>query len=186
MSSYNTSKELVKSLARYLDFQPQETRAALVVFNTQTSLMSDFESFGTVSDFTNIVDGTPLLGGDRSVSDALRTAATMFPKSSSASKVIFLVTSGKPLINEDGSIIGDIVDKLGTLGVRVYFALIDPASNLEGFRDISESSANVFTIESRSDISQQVDSVGSQLITDSGTLWCFISILNITVFKLNY
>ncbi|KAK2561274.1 Collagen alpha-6(VI) chain [Acropora cervicornis] len=165
-SSYNTSKELVKSLARYLDFQPQETRAALVVSNTQTSLMSDFESFGAVSNFTNIVDGTPLLGGDRSVSEALRTAATMFPKSSSASKVIFLITSGKPLINEDGNIIGNIVDKLGTLGVRVYFALIDPDSNLEGFR---ESSANVFTIESRSDISQQVDSVGSQLITDSAT-----------------
>lgn len=74
------------------------------------------------------------------------------------------------MINEDGNIIGNIVDKLGTLGVRVYFALIDPDSNLEGFRDISEGSANVFTIESRSDISQQVDSVGSQLITDSGTL----------------
>ena len=130
---------------------------------------SDFESFSTVSDFADIVDGTPLLGGDRSVSEALQTAATMFPRSS-ASKVIFLVTSGKPLINEDDNIIGNIVDKLGTLGVRVYFALIDPDSNLEGFRDISERSANVFTIESRSDISQQVDSVGSQLISDSGTL----------------
>lgn len=160
----------MKSLARFLDFQPQETRAALVVSNIRTTPISDFETFSTVSDFTYIVDGTPHLGGDRSLSEALRTAATMFPKSSSVSKVIFLVTSGKPLINEDGSIIGHIVDKLGTLGVRVYFALIDPESKLEGFRDINESSANVFEIESRGDISQQIYAVGSQLITDSGTV----------------
>ena len=169
-STYNTSKNFVRSLSGYLDVNPQEIRTALLVFNDQPVMISDFERYSSASDFASIVDGTPHLGGDRSLSEALRTAAVMFPMSSSSiSKVIVLVTSGNPLSSEDDSSVDDVMDKLGDLGVRLYVALIDPDSNIEGFRRLTESPKNVFVMDTLGDISMQINQIGSQLIRDSGT-----------------
>lgn len=168
-STYNTEKDLVKSLARYLKIDPQGTRAALIVFNGRPSVISDFESFRSASEFESKVDGVPHYGGSRSISDALRTAAGMFPKSpSSVSKVIFLVTSGKPLQPQDENSAGDVIDMLSTMGVRTYVALIGPSPNIQEFRSLVDNTESVFTIESRSDVPKQIDQVGSHVLTDSG------------------
>lgn len=168
-STYNTVKDLVKSLSRFLNVNPQGVRAALVVFNGRASVISDFESFRSASDFESTVDSVPHYGGSRSVSDALRTAAGMFPKSpSSVSKVVFLVTAGKPLQKEDGSSVGDVIDTLSAMGVRTYIALIGPSPNIQEFRSSVNNPENVFAIASRSDIPKQINQVGSQVLTDSG------------------
>lgn len=168
-ATYSTVKDLIKSLARYLNINPQGVRAALVVFNGRASVISDFESFRSASDFESMVDSVPHYGGSRSVSDALRTAAGMFPKSpSSVSKVVFLVTSGKPLQKEDGSSVGGVIDKLSAMGVRTYIALVGPSPDIQEFRSNVENPENVFAITSRSEIPKQINQVGSQVLSDSG------------------
>lgn len=170
-SMYNTEKDLIKSLARYLNIDPQGTRAALIAFNGQPVVISDFESFRSASVFESVVDNVPHYGGNRSVSEALRTAAGMFPKSpSSVSKVVFLVTSGKPLQNEDWNSVGDVLNKLSALGVRTYVALIGPSPGIPDFRSSLENPENVFAIPSRGDIPEQINQIGSQVLTDSGKL----------------
>ena len=170
-STYNTAKDLIKSLARYLNINQEGARAALLVFNGRPSIISDFESFRSASDFESTVDRVPHYGGGRSVSDALQTAAGMFPKSpSSVSKVVFLVTSGKPLQKDDGSSVGDVIDKLSALGVRTYVALIGPSPNIQEFTSNVENPENVFAVASRSDIPKKIKQVGSQVLSDSGKL----------------
>jgi len=170
-STYNTEKELIKSLARYLNIDHSGTRAALIVFDGRSVVISDFESFRSASVFETIVDSVPHYGGDRSVSEALRTAAGIFPKSpSSVSKVVFLVTSAKPLQNEDWNSVGDVLNKLYALGVRTYVALIGPSPSIPDFRSSLENPENVFAIPSRSDISEQINQIRSQVLTDSGEL----------------
>lgn len=168
-STYNIEKALVKSLARFLNINPQGTRAALIVFNGRPSVISDFESFRSAFDFESAVDRVPHYGGSRSVSDALRSAAKMFPKSpSSVSNVIFLVTSGKPLQKQDGSSVGDVIDRLSTMGVRTYVALIGSSPSIQEFRSNVQNPENVFAIATRSDIPKQINQVGSHVLTDSG------------------
>ena len=170
-ATYNTEKDLVKYLARYLNINPRDTRAALVLFNSRPMVISDFESFSSARDFESAVDRAPHLGGDRSVSDALQTAAGMFPNSpSSVSKVIFLVTSGKPLNNNDDSSMGDVIDKLSALGVRTFVVLVGPTPSIEEFASKLGNPENVFAIEAKSDIPKQINRVGSQVLTDSGKL----------------
>lgn len=170
-STYNTEKDLIKSLARYLNIDPKGTRAALIVFNGRPVVISDFESFRSASDFESVVDKVPHYGGRRSVSDALRTAAGMFPKSpSSVSKVVFLVTSGKPLQNEDRNSVGDVLNKLSAMGVRTYVALIGPSPSIPDFTSNFENPENVFALPSRSDIPKQINQIGSHVLTDSGKL----------------
>ena len=173
-SIYNTEKDLIKSLARYLNLDPKGTRAALVIFNGRPTVISDFESFSSASDFASTVDGAPHLGGDRSISEALQSAAKMFTNSpDSVSKVIFLVTSGKPLNNEDRSSVADVVDRLGSMGVRTYVALVGTTPTGEEFRAMVENPENVFAIESRGEIPKQINRVGSHVMTDSGKLQMF-------------
>ena len=168
-STYNTEKDLIKSLARYLNIDPQGTRAALVVFNGRPVVISDFESFRSASAFESVVDKVPHFGGNRSVSEALRTAAGMFLKSpSSVSKVVFLVTSGKPLQNDDWNSFGDVLNKLYAQGVRTYVALIGPSPSIPDFRSSLENPENVFAIPSGGDIPEQINQIGSQVLTDSG------------------
>ena len=170
-SMYNTEKDLIKSLARYLNIGSQGTRAALIVFNGRPVVISDFESFKSASDFESVVDKVPHYGGNRSVSDALRAAAGMFPKSpSSVSKVVFLVTSGKQLQNEDRNSVGNVLNKLDAMGVRSYVAVVGSSSSIPDFRSNLENPENVFSIPSRSDIPQQINEIGSQVLTDSGKL----------------
>lgn len=179
-STYNTVKDLIKSLARYLNIDPQGTRAGLVVFNGKASVISDFESFRSASEFESTVDSVPHYGGGRSVSDALLTAAGMFPKSpSSVSKIVFLVTSGKPLQKEDGSSVGDVIDKLSAMGVRTYVALVGQSPNMQEFRSNVENPENVFAIASRSEIPKQIDQVGSQVLNDSGKFNLILAVLNV-------
>lgn len=168
ISTYNTAKDLVKRLARYLNINPEGTRAALAVFNGRPRMVTDFESFRSTSDFESAVDKAPHLGGNRSVSVALRSAGKMFDSPSSVSKVIFLVTSGRPLDNEDGSSAGDVIDKLSSLGVRTYVVLLGPINNPGKFRSMVEDPENVFAIDSQEDISKKINQVGSHVITDSG------------------
>lgn len=170
-SIYNTEKDVIKSLARYLKVDPQGTRAALIAFDGRPVVISDLESFRSASDFESVVDKVPHYGGSRSVSGALRTAAGMFPKSpSSVSKVVFLVTSGKPLQNKDKNSVGNVFNKLYAMGVRSYVALIGPSPSIPDFRSSLENPENVFTIPSRSDIPEQINQIGSQVLTDSGKL----------------
>ena len=173
-STYNTEKDLIKSLARYLNIDPQGTRAALVIFNGRPTVISDFESFSSTSDFESAVDEAPHLGGDRSISEALQSAAKMFTNSpASASKIIFLVTSGKPLNNEDGSSVADIIGRLSSMGVRTYVALVGTNPTGEEFRAMVENPENVFAIESQGEIPKQINRVGSHVMTDSGKLHIF-------------
>ena len=173
-STYSTEKDLIKSLARYLNIDPQGTRAALVIFNGRPTVISDFESFSSASDFESAVDEAPHLGGDRSISEALQSAARMFTNSpASASKIIFLVTSGKPLNNEDGSSVADIVGRLSSMGVRTYVALVGTTPTGEEFRAMVEDPENVFAIESQGEIPKQINRVGSHVMTDSGKLHVF-------------
>ena len=174
-STYNTEKYLIKSLARYLNIDPQGTRAALIAFNGQPVVISDFESSRSASVFESVVDNVPHYGGNRSVSEVLRTAAGMFLKSpSSVSKVVFLVTSGKPLQNEDWNSVGDVLNKLYALGVRTYVALIGQSPSIPDFGSSLENPENVFAIPSRSDIPEQINQIGSQVLTDSGKLNSFL------------
>ena len=174
-STYNTEKYLIKSLAKYLNIDPQGTRAALIAFNGQPVVISDFESFRSASVFESVVDNVPHYGGNRSVSEALRTAAGMFSKSpSSVSKVVFLVTSGKPLQNEDWNSVGDVLNKLYALGVRTYVALIGQSPSIPDFGSSLENPENVFAIPSRSDIPEQINQIGSQVLTDSVKLNSFL------------
>lgn len=174
-STYNTEKYLIKSLARYLNIDPQGTRAALIAFNGQPVVISDFESSRSASVFESVVDNVPHYGGNRSVSEALRTAAGMFLKSpSSVSKVVFLVTSAKPLQNEDWNSVGDVLNKLYALGVRTYVALIGQSPSIPDFGSSLENPENVFAIPSRSDIPEQINQIGSQVLTDSGKLNSFL------------
>ena len=174
-STYNTEKYVIKSLARYLNIDPQGTRAALIAFNGQPVVISDFESSRSASVFESVVDNVPHYGGNRSVSEVLRTAAGMFLKSpSSVSKVVFLVTSGKPLQNEDWNSVGDVLNKLYALGVRTYVALIGQSPSIPDFGSSLENPENVFAIPSRSDIPEQINQIGSQVLTDSGKLNSFL------------
>lgn len=173
-STYKTEKDLIKSVARYLNIDPQGTRAALVIFNGRPTVISDFESFSSTSDFESAVDEAPHLGGDRSISEALQSAAKMFTNSPApASKIIFLVTSGKPLNNEDGSSVADIVGRLSSMGVRTYVALVGATPTGEEFRAMVENPENVFAIESQGEIAKQINRVGSHVMTDSGKLHIF-------------
>lgn len=172
-STYTTEKDLVKSLARYLNIDPKGTRAALIVFNGRPSVISDFESFRSLTEFESKVDEVPHYGGDRSVSDALWEAAGMFPKSpSSVSKVIFLVTSGKPLQPQDKNSAGDVINELSAIGVRTYLALVGPSAKIQDFRFLVDKTESVFTIESNGDVPKQVNQVGSYILSESGRSLC--------------
>lgn len=172
-STYTTEKDLVKSLARYLNIDPKGTRAALIVFNGRPSVISDFESFRSLTEFESKVDEVPHYGGDRIVSDALREAAGMFPKSpSSVSKVIFLVTSGKPLQPQDKNSAGDVINELSAIGVRTYLALVGPSAKIQDFRFLVDKTESVFTVESNGDVPKQVNQVGSYILSESGGSLC--------------
>ena len=80
------------------------------------------------------------------------------------------MTSGKPLQNEDWNSVGDVLNKLSALGVRTYVALIGPSPGIPDFRSSLENPENVFAIPSRGDIPEQINQIGSQVLTDSGKL----------------
>ena len=171
VSSYNLGKNLVKSLARYFNVDPQGSRAALIVFNGRPSVIADLDDFNSASDFSNTVDTAPYLGGNRGISEALGAAAGIFLKSDlSVSKIAFLVTPGEPIRGQQGRLVQEALQKLRAIGVRTYVALIGQAPHIEGFKTVVEDPGRLFWIKSLDDIPRQINDVGKRVLTDSGTL----------------
>ena len=161
-------KDFVKSLAKFLNVAPGNSRAALVVFGTSPYTEIRFNDYRTLRDFNGRVDQARAVGGSRRMDYALQEATKVLRagKRRGVPHVVVLVTTGKQSRSEDSIPLDDALGPLEKLGAHTFVVAIghDP-----------DTSTDVLRVPSINDLPSRVYGMAKQIKSSSGMKLYFCS-----------
>lgn len=86
----------MRSLGQYLNIQPDQSRAALVVYGSRTLTVIPLYNSQTFARFDSMLTKTPFLGGARRYDKALDSAGDIFTNArENVPKIMLLFVAGK-------------------------------------------------------------------------------------------
>lgn len=124
-NDYRTEKDFVKALAKLLNVAPGKSRASLVTYSNNPSVIFRLNGYRNSLDFEQQVDRAPLLGGSRRMDKALETAGTILNEARrSAPKIAVLLTTGRQTAERDTKLLDEAVKPLESIGAKTYVIAI--------------------------------------------------------------
>lgn len=132
LNDYKIQKGFVQRIALHLGVFNGKSRAALVAYGVNASVVFSFGGYSSNSEFLTRVNDAPIIGGERRVDSALDTSAALLLEARSVMpKAIFLLIAGRQSSDVDSIPIKDAARPLHQLGAWVYVMAI-------GQTDVSE------------------------------------------------
>lgn len=124
-NNYRTEKDFVKALAKLLNVAPGKSRASLITYSNNPSVIFRLNGYRNSLDFEQQVDRAPLLGGSRRMDKALETAGTILNEARrSAPKIAVLLTTGRQTAERDTKLLDEAVKPLESVGAKTYVIAI--------------------------------------------------------------
>lgn len=121
LNDYKIQKGFVQRIALHLGVFNGKSRAALVAYGANASVVFTFGGYSSNSEFLTRVIDAPTIGGERRVDRALDTSAALLLESRSVMpKAIFLLIAGRQSSVVDSIPIKDAARPLHQLGAWVY------------------------------------------------------------------
>lgn len=132
LQDYKIEKGFVQRIAFHLGIFHKKSRAALVVYGANASVVFGFGGYSSNSEFLRRLNDAPSIGGGRRVDSALDAAAAMLLDTrSTMPKAVILIMAGKQSSGLGFMPIKDAARPLHQLGAWVYIMAI-------GQPDVSE------------------------------------------------
>lgn len=125
LNDHKMEKGFVQRIALHLGVFNRKSRAALVAYGANASVVFGFGGYSSNSEFLTRINDAPSIGGERRVDSALDTAAALLLDSRSVMpKAVFLLIAGRQSSLVDSIPIQDAARPLHQLGAWVYIMAI--------------------------------------------------------------
>lgn len=125
LNDYKIEKGFVQRIALHLGVFNRKSRAALVAYGANASVVFGFGGYSSNSDFLTRINNAHSIGGEPRVDSAFDTAAALLLDSRSVMpKVVFLLIAGRQSSLADSIPIKDAARPLRQLGAWVYIMAI--------------------------------------------------------------
>ncbi|KAK3745599.1 hypothetical protein QZH41_005840 [Actinostola sp. cb2023] len=161
-----TQKLFVKQLARLLNVQPGSSRAALVTYSKNPSIVFSFNDYTSMENFDQSVDRAPYLGGTRRIDNALKTAAQLVQQArSDVPKLVVLLTAGRQ--GPGATSVSEAVKPLNKLGARTFIVALGPNPDPRQLLPAVTSSSDLTVVKSYADLRPQAPPLSRHMASES-------------------
>jgi hypothetical protein len=129
---YRTEKDFVRSLARYLNVTPGNSRAAIVTYGKNATKVLGFTDYKTIPEFERRLLNAPSVGGVRRIDSALKAAEDLLTQTRPDSKkIVVLLTAGQQARVTDSKALDLATKPLRDAGAQTFVISIgnDPKEN---------------------------------------------------------
>lgn len=165
---YSRAKRFVRILSDYLNISPGKSRGSLITFGETPVVVFNFGAYNTHSEFRSKVTGAPYLGGEPSVSSALRAAGTLFSDArGSYPWLAILVTPWRPNDIQDTKILEAAARPLLNRGVWLYVLSIGENPYVGWWRPMVVEPRDAFSVVSYRDLPANIGPVASYITNDN-------------------
>ena len=166
---YGTQKAFVRSLTKYLNVQPGQSRVALVAYGSRAVPVARFDSSRTIVRFFSDLTKGPYLGGGRRVDIALSLATRIFGKArENVPKVVLLFMAGKQSRVTGALSLRDSVRQLHQQGLSTFIFRIGSQPEIRELHSAVDRPENVISFSSFSAMDARVPYVARHIPFYSG------------------
>ena len=168
LNDYKIEKGFVQRIAMHLGVFNNKSRAALVAYGANASVVFGFGGYSSNSEFLTRINNALSIGGERRVDSALDTAAALLLDSRSVMpKVVFLLIAGRQSSVADSILIKDAARPLRQLGAWVYIMAIEQ-TDVNGLQKATIRPTDIFFARSFSGLYEYVVPVARYVANTSG------------------
>ena len=148
-NDFKKETDFVKTMARLLNVKPNISRAAVISYGTNSTLVTRFTSYNSVDEFENSVDSAPYESGPRRMDIAIRNAGRVLGKARrSLPKVVILLTSGPETQDPDSENLQDAAEELRNFNAKVFVVAIGSSPDINELLPLVQKRDDVFQVPS--------------------------------------
>ena len=166
---YAREKTFVKDMARYLDVSSGRSRASVITYGKNASLLFKFGEYGTLPYFDRLVDRAEFVGGGRRIDLALEEAGRLLTETRIyKAKWVILLTSGPhPTTPDVGSLV-EASKPVRDLSDKIYVVAISNRVNIKELRDVVADSKDIFSVLSFQSLKPQTMLIADAVVKGHG------------------
>lgn len=162
---YVRQKGFVKDMARYLRVSAGGSRAALITYGKNSSLLFKFDGRGTLSSFDKSVDSAPFIGGRRRMDLALIDADLLLSEARpDNAKWVILLTAGRHPTGLDIKILDEASKHVRERSDKVYVVAIGSKVNLRQLQDVVVDPKDIFAVSSSGTLKSQSKLIANAIV----------------------
>lgn len=179
---FNKEKEFVKSLAKYFNVSPGNSRAAVVAYSKFARTILKFTDYQSETDFNDKLDTEPWYGGSRRIDRALEAASTLLSQARpNVPKIVVLVTAGQPT-SLGAKPLGEAARPLKNMGAKTVVVTVGREADFKNYISVVNSINDLFSVKLFDDLWYEVQPVVNHVVKHFGELNELLSIFLIMQF----
>lgn len=145
--NFKLEKDFVKHMARLLNVQRGESRAAMVTYGVNPRTVFRYGDHVDRSGLENAVNNAPYIGGVRRMDLALSATRQLLSEARpDVKKTVVLVTAGREGIG--ASPLDPIARQIRESGAKTYVVAIGNSPNMEELQPVVQNQADIFPVYS--------------------------------------
>lgn len=166
---FNKEKEFVKSLAKYFNVSPGNSRAAVVAYSNFARTILKFTNYQSETDFNDKLDAEPWYGGSRRIDRALEAAATLLSQARpKVPKIVVLVTAGQQTTSIDTMPLGEAARPLKNMGAKTVVVTVGRKADFKNLLSVVNSINDLFGVKLFDDLPYEVQPVVNHVVKHFG------------------
>lgn len=139
----------VKAMARLLNVKPQMSRAAVISYGRNSTLVTRFFSYSSTDEFEASVDSAPYEGGLRRIDQVIRNAGRVLGEARrSLPKVVILLTAGPETQDPDTEDLYDAAVALRGFNAKTFVVAIGSSPDVDELLPLVRKPEDVFNVSS--------------------------------------
>ena len=174
---FNKEKEFVKSLAKYFNVSPGNSRATVVAYSNFARTVLKFTDYQSETDFNDKLDTEPWYRGSRRIDRALEAASTLLSQARpNVPKIVVLVTAGQQTTSAGAKPLGVAARPLKNMGAKTVVVTVGREADFKNFLSVVNSVNDWFGVKLFGDLLYEVQPVVDHVVKHFGELNELLSI----------
>ena len=154
--NFQKETDFVKAMARLLNVRPSKSRAAVISYGRNSTLVTRFTSYSSTDEFEASVDSAPYEGGLRRIDQAVRNAGRVLGEARrSLPKVVILLTSGPETQDPDTEDLFDAAVALRGFDAKSFVVAIGSSPDVNELLPLVRTPEDVFQVPSFDDLGRR-------------------------------
>lgn len=179
---YVRQKGFIKDMARYLRVSAGGSRAAVMTYGKNSSLLFKFDGYATLSSFDKSVDNAPVIGGRRRLDLALIDAGLLLSEARpDNAKWVILLTAGRHPTGPGIKSLDEASNPVLERSDKVYVVAIGNEANIGQLQDVVVDPKDIFAVPSSGNLKSQSKLI-ARAIVEGHSKW-ILALLNDSTMK---
>ena len=183
---YVRQKGFVKDMARYLRVSAGGSRATVMTYGKNSSLLFKFDSYATLSSFDKSVDNAPVIGGRRRLDLALIDAGLLLSEARpDNAKWVILLTAGRHPTGPGIKSLDEASNPVLERSDKVYVVAIGNEANIGQLQDVVVDPKDIFAVPSSGNLKSQSKLI-ARAIVEGHSKWILALVNDSTMKKTSF